>query len=822
MLAQTLFRTGRRGALLCAPLITAGLIVAACGGGEGEAPSSAAPFAERPPSGAVQAPADPNAEASGDSGEAALTAPDAPAPETSADAEGLASGAPGASRVELAIPANTPAREGEAQPAAELLGSGLFEAAAGLNVERVARGVVLVEMVAFDETGAPFVLGNGSGSIVDASGLVLTNYHVVDPSNGQDVMVVGVTDALDAAPSRRFVAEVVAVDPVLDLAVLRLATDLNGAPVKAESLGLMALPIGDSSTVSVLDPILAVGYPGIGDATLTVTAGAISGFLSQAGVAEQRAWFKTDTTITFGNSGGAAVDERGRLIGVPTQGVFDEGGAIAHLRPIALALPLIAIARGGALPVEQGGGAAQSDSRVFNVAFGSAVGESGALLDLRSEFPDGAEAIFYAFDFQGIAAGTAWVDRWYRDGSLIPELSGERPPWAAGAAGTYLTGIESAAGFAAGLYTLEIVLAGEVVASRSLTVGEGGAQPPTIERLRFAAAIDAGESPVGVATHFEAGTVEVFSFFDYASAGGAQTVEARWFREGALVLVRGPEPWSGGGSGGWWFSLRDEGGLVAGEYAVEIAFDGTAAGSAEWTVERATGGVAAARELQLGEEVSGVLGAGEVALFRLSDFIYPISDELGLLVTLSGDGDADLYVKALVPPLVEELGRSWSGPALHAPYLAGSAEGVYLPGAEVGDWWILVVGVAESNRYELVTSVRDAPRERSATLEAGSRVTGTLDAANPFDEYVVLVPPGASLLRLTMEGSGDADLYVRFGAPVQREQLLQGWDGPKLFAPYLVGSEEEVLVGEPAAGAWFVRVEGFEPGSGYRLLLTLE
>ena len=109
MLAQTLFRTGRRGALLCAPLITAGLIVAACGGGEGEAPSSAAPFAERPPSGAVQAPADPNAEASGDSGEAALTAPDAPAPETSADAEGLASGAPGASRVELAIPANTPA-----------------------------------------------------------------------------------------------------------------------------------------------------------------------------------------------------------------------------------------------------------------------------------------------------------------------------------------------------------------------------------------------------------------------------------------------------------------------------------------------------------------------------------------------------------------------------------------------------------------------------------------------------------------------------------------------------------------------------------------
>ena len=163
---------------------------------------------------------------------------------------------------------------------------------------------------------------------------------MIDPALGYDVILIAVTGALDERPCEKFLAEVQVADATLDLAVLRIVSDLSGAAVKPSTLNLTEIPQGDSDTVRVLDRVLAFGYPDIGDETLTVTAGAISGFLSQEGVTARRSWFKTDTTISFGNSGGAAVDEDGFLVGIPTQGNFDEGGASAHLRPLSLALPL--------------------------------------------------------------------------------------------------------------------------------------------------------------------------------------------------------------------------------------------------------------------------------------------------------------------------------------------------------------------------------------------------------------------------------------------------------------------------------------------------
>jgi hypothetical protein len=74
-----------------------------------------------------------------------------------------------------------------------------------------------------------------------------------------------------------------------------------------------AIPLGNSRQLHFLDEIYAVGFPKAGGSTVTISRGQISG------KEELEDWIKTDAQVTHGNSGGAAVDKAGRLIGVPTK-----------------------------------------------------------------------------------------------------------------------------------------------------------------------------------------------------------------------------------------------------------------------------------------------------------------------------------------------------------------------------------------------------------------------------------------------------------------------------------------------------------------------
>lgn len=182
----------------------------------------------------------------------------------------------------------------------------------------------------------------GSGSIIDARGYVLTNFHVVrDPNTGrpfnsEDRIYVGVSTSTDRPPDRIFRAQVVVLDNNLDLALLRLIAMKEGGPLPAD-LGLTAIPVGDSDTVQIGDRIQVIGFPGLGGDTVTLTQGIVSGFL------DGRAWIKTDTQINRGNSGGIAINLAGELIGVPTDVVTDPqlSGKIGLIRPINLAKPLL-------------------------------------------------------------------------------------------------------------------------------------------------------------------------------------------------------------------------------------------------------------------------------------------------------------------------------------------------------------------------------------------------------------------------------------------------------------------------------------------------
>ena len=150
----------------------------------------------------------------------------------------------------------------------------------------------------------------GSGVIVDGKrGLVITNFHVV--RNAQAVEV-GLKDG------RRLAAEPVALEPELDLAVLRIG-----------ATNLPSLPLGDSAKLQVGDFVVAIGNPfGLGQ---TVTSGIISATNRPLGQNDSRRFVQTDAPINPGNSGGPLINLHGEVVGInsalfsPTQNEMAAG-----------------------------------------------------------------------------------------------------------------------------------------------------------------------------------------------------------------------------------------------------------------------------------------------------------------------------------------------------------------------------------------------------------------------------------------------------------------------------------------------------------------
>jgi Do/DeqQ family serine protease len=146
----------------------------------------------------------------------------------------------------------------------------------------------------------------GSGVIVDESGLIVTNVHVID---GADDIKVALTD------KREFEAQIVLKDKRTDLAVLRIKNGNERFP---------SLAFANSDALEVGDVVLAVGNPfGVGQ---TVTHGIVSALArTQVGITDYQFFIQTDAPINPGNSGGALVDLTGRLVGINTA-IFSRSG----------------------------------------------------------------------------------------------------------------------------------------------------------------------------------------------------------------------------------------------------------------------------------------------------------------------------------------------------------------------------------------------------------------------------------------------------------------------------------------------------------------
>src|SRR5215467_946245 len=175
----------------------------------------------------------------------------------------------------------------------------------------------------------------GSGVIVDPSGLVVTNHHVIE---GADEVKVSLAD------KRELAADVVLRDARSDMAVLRLK-DNERFP---------AIDLGDSDALQVGDVVLAIGNPfAVGQ---TVTHGIVSAVArTQVGITDYQFFIQTDAAINPGNSGGALVDLNGKLVGINTAIYSRTGGSIGigFAIPVNMVRVVVTSARGGSAAVKR-------------------------------------------------------------------------------------------------------------------------------------------------------------------------------------------------------------------------------------------------------------------------------------------------------------------------------------------------------------------------------------------------------------------------------------------------------------------------------------
>jgi serine protease Do len=163
----------------------------------------------------------------------------------------------------------------------------------------------------------------GSGFVIDASGIVITNNHVVGDAN--DIMVI-FTDG------RKLKAEIIGKDPKVDVAVLRVKSD---KPLKT-------VKFGDSDKMRVGEGVMAVGNPfGLGE---TVTAGIVSARNRNIDSGPYDNFIQTDASINKGNSGGPLFNMAGEVIGINTAILSPSGGSIGigFATPSDTVVPVIA------------------------------------------------------------------------------------------------------------------------------------------------------------------------------------------------------------------------------------------------------------------------------------------------------------------------------------------------------------------------------------------------------------------------------------------------------------------------------------------------
>ena len=173
--------------------------------------------------------------------------------------------------------------------------------------------------------------GLGSGVLVSSRGHILTNAHILENCTGE--INIATVQNVDSKSELTYKAELLKINSDLDLALLIVKLHISGLEI-SEKFNYFEMK--SSSDLQLGESLEIWGYPSSrGDGmsyslNINLTKGIVSGF-EQDNI-YKRGWIVTDADISYGNSGGAALDSEGRLVGMPTFGVTEGASWIGYLR----------------------------------------------------------------------------------------------------------------------------------------------------------------------------------------------------------------------------------------------------------------------------------------------------------------------------------------------------------------------------------------------------------------------------------------------------------------------------------------------------------
>lgn len=184
------------------------------------------------------------------------------------------------------------------------------------------------------DTNFNFLPYGGSGTIYDERGYIYTNKHVVQQQNGSvspTFCAVGITSDISKPVDYKYWSAIYAYSKSTDVADLTILWDIEGNPLPSNKT-FSNLTIGSSNDLNPGDPIWIAGYPSTGDGTWTLTQGIISG--------RSGSDLKTDSSMSQGNSGGAAINKNKRFVGIPTYAISSSLGSLGYIIGIDKVLSL--------------------------------------------------------------------------------------------------------------------------------------------------------------------------------------------------------------------------------------------------------------------------------------------------------------------------------------------------------------------------------------------------------------------------------------------------------------------------------------------------
>ena len=351
------------------------------------------------------------------------------------------------------------------------------------------------------------VLGSCSGTVIDPTGFILTNFHCVgqtdlygeddtgmglkdgDLYNPDGLVVVGPTLDPKRPPKPTYVAKYVIGDTKLDVAVVKIIATLNENEPLPKTLPLVVIKRADSDKYKVGDFIATVGYPSVGGPLISYLSGEISGFDDQDSDGTLDS-FKTSANISPGNSGGLGMNDNGEQIGIPTWSIVKGAEKIARFKMVNIAEPIIqkAFQMAGVAGGSGPGGSTKPDVPPAKPANPPANGfgklqfgtdqKNGQLVNPGTAFPSGTTNIATLFDYGGMKNGTDWGYQWFIDGEAVAGKSTGNK-WKDGASGTYALSLHNnGKAMPNGSYKLTLYVGGKAVSEGAFTVGQTGTKPP--------------------------------------------------------------------------------------------------------------------------------------------------------------------------------------------------------------------------------------------------------------------------------------------------------------------------------------------------------